>query len=387
MAKSNQTLTQNNPRKPNKPRPDFPLFPHATRRWAKKIRGKLHYFGPWRDPQGALDRYLDQKDDLYAGRTPRVKGDGVTIRDLVNSFLTSKKHLLDNGEITDRTFRDYYITCDRLIMTFGVNRLAEDLVSEDFDQLRAGLAKTLGPVALGNEIGRVRVVFKFAFDAALVDRPVRYGPHFKKPSKRIVRQTRHANGKRFFEADELQKMIEVAPKPLRAMILLGINCGFGQGDCSNLPKSAIDFESRWIDYPRPKTAVERRCPLWPETLDALRDALRCRPMAGNASDDGLLFLTKYGNRWVRTNGKGMSIDSVAQEITKLLRRLGIKRNRLNFYALRHTFETIAGESRDQVAVNAIMGYVDNSMAGQYRERISDERLRAVTDVVRAWLLK
>ena len=40
--------------KPEKPHPDCPLLPHATKRWAKKVKGKLHYFGPWRDPDGAL---------------------------------------------------------------------------------------------------------------------------------------------------------------------------------------------------------------------------------------------------------------------------------------------------------------------------------------------
>jgi hypothetical protein len=59
--------------RPAKPRPDFPLFPHRNGRWAKKVRGKFVYFGKWADdPKGeaAVDLWLDQKDDLLAGRTP-----------------------------------------------------------------------------------------------------------------------------------------------------------------------------------------------------------------------------------------------------------------------------------------------------------------------------
>ena len=57
--------------KPNKPYPEFPLFAHATGRWAKKIRGQWVYFGPWAYPDAALAKYLDNEEALHAGRKPR----------------------------------------------------------------------------------------------------------------------------------------------------------------------------------------------------------------------------------------------------------------------------------------------------------------------------
>src|SRR5215472_16936497 len=92
------------PKKPAKPRPDFPLFPHATGRWAKKIRGKLHYFGPWDDPDGALNKYLTEKDALHAGRKPRTDTGGLTVKDAANAFLNSKKALVEAGELSPRTW-------------------------------------------------------------------------------------------------------------------------------------------------------------------------------------------------------------------------------------------------------------------------------------------
>ena len=94
------------PTKPAKPYSEYPLFAHATGRWAKKIRGKLVYFGKWDDPDGALTKYLDQKDALHAGRSPRTR-DGTTVKDLANAFLTAKERMLESGELSPRTFRDY----------------------------------------------------------------------------------------------------------------------------------------------------------------------------------------------------------------------------------------------------------------------------------------
>jgi integrase len=373
------------PVRPAKPYPDFPLFPHATGRWAKKVRGKLHYFGKWEDPNGALQKWLDEQDDLRAGRTPRAKADALDVAEMCNRFLAAKKQLVDNQEIGVRTFKAYRDTCLNVIEAFGRTRLVSDLATDDFERFRTRLAEGLGPVSLGNEIQRVRILFKFAYDAGLINQPMRYGPGFKRPAKRLLRLARNARGPRMFDADELRRIIDASTGQMKAMILLGANAGFGNADVATLPMGALDLKNGWVNFPRPKTGIERRCKLWPETVSALREAIDARQQHKSRDDAGLVFITCRGSRWVRLSPKEVFIDSVGLEFSKILVRLKLKRPGLGFYALRHGFETIGGGAKDQVAVDAIMGHARDDMASLYREGIDDSRLEAVAEHVRQWL--
>lgn len=393
MSKHSNASQSSSKGLPKKPCKDFPLYPHRAGYWAKKVRGRTVYFGRVSDdPKGkaALELWLEQKDDLLAGREPRAKStEGLTVADACNEFLAHKEAFRDNGELSPRTFRGYYDTCARVVKAFRRDRIVADLAPADFGRLRKILARTRGAVALRNEMQRVRSIFKFAFDQGLILTPIRYGQSFDKPKLDTVRKAREAHrekfGDRMFEADELRAILAESKQPLRAMILLAANTGFGQTDIARLPIKTVNLDTGWVDFARPKTGVPRRIPLWPETVEALRGWVQRRPKAKSRADAGLMFLTVRGAPWVKVNEKGAPKDAVLQEFNKVVQRLKLKRPRRGFYSIRHGFETIGCETGDQIAVNAIMGHVDTSMAGAYRERIGEDRLRRVTDHVRAWL--
>jgi integrase len=383
------------PRNARRPKPpkNFPLRVHkGTGYWCKKVRGRVFYFGKVADdPNGtaALDAWLKDKDDLLAGREPRVRSEGLTVEELCFRFLAHHEERRNNGELNPRTYQGYFATAEAVAKALGRTRVVADLVPDDFRKLRQILAKTRGLVSLRNEMQRVRSIFKFAFDEGLVAAPVRFGKGFDKPKLDAVSREREAHraehGDRMFEAADIHRILAAASQPLKAMVLLAANSGFGQSDLAALPLRALDLESGWLDFARVKTAVRRRVPLWPETVRALREWLPLRPRAKDPADGGLLFLTVRGARWVKVSKSGAPKDAIGQEFGKVLNNLGLKRPGVAFYALRHGFETVAGETADQIAVDAIMGHKTPGMSAVYRERIGDDRLRKVADHVRAWL--
>jgi integrase len=381
MSESDSTPTLT-PAKPARP-DGSPLFWHATGRWAKKIRGQLHYFGRG-SHDDALALYQQQAPDLHAGRRPRdEEPGGLTVYQLCAKFLTAKMEQRNNGELSARMFDEYGDVCKRLLKVLGKSRLVSDLGPDDFAKLRKRMARTWGPVRLKAEITRSRTPFLWAASpkVRLIDRQPFWGEGFDPPSAKVIRKHREKQGPKMFEARELQKMIKGAGQPLRSMILLGINCGFGNGDVAAVPIGALDLKGGWVRFPRPKTGIDRSVPLWPETVKAIRDWLKHRPAPKDPADAGVLFITYKRGRWDGEDGR-----SLPHEMRKLLDRLGID-GRRGFYCLRHTFQTIADECGDFIAVRKIMGHATSDIGDAYRERISDERLRKVTDFVRARLFR
>src|SRR5262245_39599112 len=213
--------------KPAKPYPDFPLFPHATKRWAKKIRGQLVYFGPWSDPDGALARYLDNKEALHAGRTPRPDPADATLVEICNHFLTHKEGLVQSGELSPISWAQYKHTFEIMLKVLGRRRAVADLQSIDFAELRRVMAQRYGPVTLKVRMQKIRTLFKFAVDADLIARPVKFGAGFVRPSAAVIRRHRNLQGPNLFTVDEVRQfLIEADGDIFLPLLFLGINCGF-----------------------------------------------------------------------------------------------------------------------------------------------------------------
>ena len=295
-----------------------------------------------------------------------------------------------------------------MLAQFGKDRLVSDLQPDDFLNYRRKLAQRLKtPASLTNAINRASIVFNFAYPIGpknahkpkLIDRPVNFGFSFERPSATAFRKDRNAAGVKLFEREEVLAILDACDVQMRAMAMLGLNGALGNSDIANLPLATVNvaIESGWLVYPRVKTAINRRIPLWGETLDAIRTALAARPAPRDATAQGLAFLTREGRAWVRMGeakeapeGKeqppAVPIDVLSREFAKILRKLKINGRRgLGFYALRHCFQTYAGECKDETAISSIMGHIPQGMSAHYRHGVSDQRLRAVCECVRQWL--
>jgi integrase len=146
-------------------------------------------------------------------------------------------------------------------------------------------------------------------------------------------------------------VLSVADVKMQAMIWLGLNCGFGCTDCSELKWTDLDIVNARVKLPRRKTGISRDLPLWPETVKSPEKIHRTGK---------LVFYTSGGNPYIQMllsndgNGKYTTLNTITTQFSRLIKKSGLEVPKgTGFYTLRRTAATIAARSGDPFAVQRL----------------------------------
>ncbi len=350
----------------------FPLTLHPTGQYCKKIRGKLHYFGI--DRQQALQRYLEQAAYLHTGRKPEMGAIGkiITLKMLCNLYLDHQETRVTTGEIKPRQVHDQKFLLRRFARFIGPNRNVADISTLDLQNYRTKLIKS-GKAAstVNNHISVFKALLNWALDNEIIS---------SIPNLKAIRKIpRSKNKKLVFTPDQIRSLLEHANNQMKAMIWLGLNCGFGCTDCAELLWDHLDLEAGRVNFSRTKTGVERNLPLWENTIFALKRIPR---------KNERVFNTSRGNKYVRIEQKINSdgttrtifYNSISKEFSKLLKIAGIEtEKRTGFYTLRRTAATLAAQSGDPFAVQRLLGHADLKMATTYVQDVSEQTDKVINN--------
>jgi hypothetical protein len=350
--------------KPPKPYPEFPLFAHATKRWAKKIKGKTVYFGPWNDWRAALKAY-----EAYIGSGP------ITVTEARTKYVAHLETLLASDEVTKRHVNAVWWTLTRFEKIVGGTKLIGSLGASDYGHWRAEIGKTNKAMALGGHVKKVRAFLKWCDDQGIIKGGVPRCAGLKRPSTEQLRRARAASGPKFFEAEEIRKLLAHATPTMKAAIYLGINCGLDDEAIAQFKTTHI--KGKWLDELRETTGVERRSRLWPETIEALAAIIK--------PDDPIVFRTSTGRSFVARDKAGTG-NPIKQLFRDLCKGVCVYKKWRGFAALRKTCQTIGEESGDVPAMDMVLGHEKGDMASVYRQRMLSRRLFKVSKYIRRWLL-
>ena len=367
--------------------PEFPLTVHPCGQWCRKVRGKLHYFGPLSDPDSALRLWLVEKDYLLAGVTPPTHSAAVTLDGLLSAHLADVDKRIAAGKLSTKTRRDYAPLAKLFRSVHGIGLCgmpAQHLGPQHFAAVQEAIEKSGRSLrSQKNVIIAVKSVFNWGRQMGLIDE-VNFGPRFTVPPLEAIESQQEETGKvRFFSRETILAALATASPKLRVAILLGINCGFYASDtiAITLDHLHLDCEVPHHDFRRVKTKRRRMAVLWPETVAAIvayRDEHR-RPVDSN---ERRLMITREGLPYSAKKHTIELSDSFTRSIN------GSRVAGVSLGSLRHTYATVVDSVPDQTAIDLTMGHTNKSLQKRvYRQLNINEqkRLKTVADAVRTWL--
>ena len=287
--------------------------------------GRRIYLGV--DQDEALQQYHRLALGKEAMGAPPEPDRLMMVRELANRFLAAQQA---NWKSPERTLRSYTYWLGRFLKDHPRLRAA-DMTVEMFAAWKVSLRRRkYSPQSINHFLTAVRSLYAFAEEVDLMER----APKLKRIKNEKLPPP-GSNEKPIYTTGEIHQLIGHADIQLRAMLLLGLNCGFGPKDIQDLTWDHIDGDR--VTLPRSKTGVCQTYLLWPETIRALEDLRmhrqelieRMAKRGRDRTDGGHLFITRFWKLW--------SKDSVAEQFRRLCKKAKVPC--YGFYRLRHCAST------------------------------------------------
>jgi integrase len=330
----------------------------------------LHYFGT--DKKQALQRYLDQATYLHGcpDAMAAQSNNAMALKELCGLYLRYQQARVVAGELSPKHYSDQIESLGKLVSFLGRGRRIRNIATLDLQNYKRKLQNTYGSVhRLNLHLSIMKAMFHWARRNDILENI---------PNIDAVSRGKIVYGEKFtFDAAHVRKLLSKANVKMRAMVWLGLNCGFGCMDCAQLKWKDLDLDTGRVRLARKKTGVPRNLPLWSETIQALKKVPRSGP---------LVFYTEEGHPWIRTscktlddgNQKYTTVNAVTSMFSRLMKKARIRAPKgTGFYTLRRTAATLAVRSGDPFAVQRLLGHVNLEMATRYVQDVSEQTDRVI----------
>lgn len=392
--------------KPEKPWPDFPLYWHPRGYWMKRYQGlELRYEA---DAIKSHERWQKDRVSMDSGGDTSKPRKRYTLRDVVNLYLTRQKRRLDEGDLSPAHFTKCRAELEfHLPKALSLNTPLESFRAKDptddssavlFQKIRSKCVAR-GLNAAAKHITIVRAAMDFAVGKRLM-LPPSYGDDFDPPSaKRIAAERFRAiqiEGERTWTAEELRTVLkaaddlrtrtrkrrgEAAPENahLYAQILLGLFAAYGSDDICAIPERALDLKTGVLKGFRAKDPSRPTLAIMPaRVVEAIKFSVAHRSDATVEDAGPLMFRTVTGRPCnlasetkdecgiLKTIGRN---DTIAQNFKRLLKKIGLKKTKTGFKALRAACRTMLAGGGIHEDIIAVM------MGRNFRYKVDDYYVR------------
>ena len=138
----------------------------------------------------------------------------------------------------------------------GLTTAVIDLTAVDFERLRKEFPR--GASLPNGSQSRRSAPFSTMLtipDSSSIPSGLAHVPALVEKLLRKGRQEKRDSGEgKMFEPEEIKKLLGRCRAPMKAIILLGVNAGFGNNDAATLKRFEVDLDAGWVVHARPEVA-------------------------------------------------------------------------------------------------------------------------------------